>query len=104
MESDGGSFVLAFAREGDNAFDTLGCGSREELEVRALSLLAEANAEAEADEPAAEMQQTEAPQGPADETTDADESVDSDAEVAAKDGKLVGSFGEAARKALLEEE
>jgi hypothetical protein len=105
MESDGGSFVLVFAREGDNAFDTLGCGSREELEVRALSLLAEANAEADADEPAAgETQQTEAPQGPVDETTDADESADSDAEVAAKDGKLVDSFGEAARKVLLEEE
>jgi hypothetical protein len=73
--------------------------------VRALSLLAEASADADADEPAAaETQQAEAPQGPVDETTDADESADSDAEVAAKDGKLVGSFGEAARKVLLEEE
>jgi|GEM_PF-3673367 len=41
VESDGGSFLLIFARKGDDAFDTLGCGSREELEIRALNLLAE---------------------------------------------------------------
>ncbi len=41
MESEGGSFLLVFVRAGDTAFDTLGCGTREDLEVRALSLLAE---------------------------------------------------------------
>ncbi|MBK8260087.1 MAG: hypothetical protein IPK80_01980 [Nannocystis sp.] len=39
MQSEGGSFVLAFARKDDTDFDQLGCGTREALEVRALDLI-----------------------------------------------------------------
>jgi uncharacterized membrane protein len=39
LHSDGGSFILAFARAGDAAFESLGCGTRETLELRALDLL-----------------------------------------------------------------
>jgi hypothetical protein len=39
LQSEGGSFMLVFARAGDPAFDTLGCGTREALERRALDVL-----------------------------------------------------------------
>jgi hypothetical protein len=49
VQTEGGSFALAFARKGDTDFDQLGCGTREALEVRALDLLGQLSA-ADADE------------------------------------------------------
>jgi hypothetical protein len=42
LQSHGGSFILVFVREGDAEIDRLGCGSREELEGRALDVLGQA--------------------------------------------------------------
>ncbi len=97
MESDGGSFVLVFVRAGDTAFDTLGCGTREDLELRALSLLAEV-----IDEPASSESKTEASGDEADpepgepqETSEADETSDQE-----KEDRLVGSFASAAKQLM----
>ena len=43
LQTDAGSFILAFARAGDPNFDNLGCGSREALETRALDIVGQAS-------------------------------------------------------------
>ena len=96
VESDGGSFLLIFARKGDDAFDTLGCGSREELEVRALNLLAELTEDSSEDDE--------------NENDDARESTDSAEEHAddpessneALENRLVDSFTRASARLIME--
>ena len=108
MESDGGSFVLVFVRAGDTAFDTLGCGTREDLELRALSLLAEvideptSPREEEVQEAASSESKTEVSGDEADpepgepqETSEADEASDQE-----KEDRLVGSFASVAKQLM----
>jgi len=105
MESDGGSFVLVFVREGDSAFDTLGCGSREDLELRALNLIAEASEDADSPKGAAEQDgagsktptstPTPEPAKSADEAADTNEASDQE-----KEDRLVGSFASAAKQLM----
>jgi len=112
MESDGGSFVLVFVREGDTAFDTLGCGTREDLELRALSLLAEVSDEPESpreDEVRSEATTSESKTADdaADDAADnaADEAADepqetNEASDQEKEDRLVGSFASAAKQLM----
>ncbi|MCA9635192.1 MAG: hypothetical protein KC420_04075 [Myxococcales bacterium] len=51
VESDNGSFMLVFQREGDANFDSFGIGERADLEARALDVLAQVRA-AEGESPA----------------------------------------------------
>jgi hypothetical protein len=109
MESDGGSFVLVFVRAGDTAFDTLGCGTREDLELRALSLLAEVidepaspreeevQSEAASSESKTEASGDEADPEPGEpqETSEADETSDQE-----KEDRLVGSFASVAKQLM----
>jgi len=105
MESDGGSFVLVFVREGDTAFDTLGCGSREDLELRALSLLAETADDTDGLQDTAAQDAAAAKTGASEPTKATDEPVDEPAKTnetsdQEKEDRLVGSFASAAKQLM----
>jgi hypothetical protein len=61
LKNDNGSFILAFAREGDRDFQNLGCGTREALESRALDILGQTLADADDDAAAADVEPAVAP-------------------------------------------